>query len=520
MSSKSRRTKPVQKAEILGGSTGVDANNPGPFSVVGAPGTAIYGGQLVSKEKESSLQGRQKYITFSNMLANTAIVAAGVRYFTDLASKAEWSVEAADDSSKAEEMAELVQEIMGDMTTPWHRVIKRLSMFGMYGFAVAEWTAKRRDDGVIGLLDIEPRSQKTIEKWELDMSGTVTGIIQTDPQTGKEIYLPRGKCIYVVDDTLDDSPEGLGLFRHLVKIASRLEKYELLEHWGFETDLRGVPVARGPFTDMEVMVKAGTLSRAQATALKAPMLDFIENHNRSPELGMLLDSKTYQTTDERSTPSAVRQWDVELLKGDPQSVEEIAAAIERLNREMARVLGVEQLLLGSDSAGSHALSKDKTQAFGLMVDSAIKEMKEVMERDLLDTLWSLNGWDDELKPSFKIEKIQYRDIEQVTGALEQLSRAGFTMDANDPAGNEIRAILGLSERPEQEEIDMDLALNGINPMLPDGTPNPAAQGAPGEEPEGEDEEEALEPEDDGKDKDKKAEKMMARVLRKMFGGRA
>ena len=471
--------------QTLGGSTGVDAKSVSPFKTAGAPGTAIYGGQVVSKETEASLQGRQKYITFSNLLANTAIIAAGVRYFIDLAAKAEWSVDPADESAEAEEKAELVEEIMGDLTTPWHRVVKRLSMFTMYGFAVSEWTAKRREDGTIGLLDIEPRSQKTLEKFEVDKSGTVTGFIQTDPQTGDEIYIPRGKCIYVVDDSIDDSPEGLGLFRHLVKIAERLERYELLEGWGFETDLRGVPVARGPFTQIEVMVKNNTLSRAQANALKKPMLDFISTHNRSPEMGMLLDSRTYQTTDERNTPSSVREWDVELLQGSPQGQAEVAAAIERLNREMARILGVEQLLLGSDSAGSHALSKDKTQAFGLKVDSTLKEMKEVMERDLLEPLWSLNGWDPELKPSFKIEKIQYRDIEQVTGALEQLSRAGATMDLNDPAVNEIRAILGLSDAPEQEEKDPDLSLmlNGQPPMLPD--------------PEGEgDEEEALEAEEE------------------------
>ena len=503
MSSKSRqgpKGKPVQKAEILGGSTGVDATNPGPFSVVGAPGTAIYSGTIVSKETESRLQGRQKYITYSNMLANTSIVGAGVRHFVDLVAKADWSVEPADESSQAEEMAEMVDEIIRDMTTPWYRIIKRMALFTMYGFSVAEWTAKRREDGVIGLLDIEPRSQKTIEKWELDTSGTVTGFIQTDPQNGKEIYLPRGKCLYIVDDALDDSPEGLGRFRHLVKIADRLEKYELLEHWGFETDLRGVPVARGPFTDLEIMVQNGTLSRAQATALKTPMLNFIENHQRTPDMGMLLDSKTYQTTDERNSPSNVRQWDVELLKGDPQSVEEIASAIERLNREMARILGVEQLLLGESAGGCHALSRDKTQAFGLMVDSALVAIKEVIERDLLDTLWSLNGWDEDLKPSFKIEKIQYRDVEQVTGALEQLARAGATMDLNDPAVNEIRAQLGLSDAPEQEEVDMDMALNGMNPMLPDGTSTME-----------EEEEEAIEPEDEGE-----TEKTISRILRKMF----
>ena len=55
---KSNPPKTVQKAQPLGGSTGVERTNPGPFSVVGAPGTAIYGGQVVSKEKESRLQGR------------------------------------------------------------------------------------------------------------------------------------------------------------------------------------------------------------------------------------------------------------------------------------------------------------------------------------------------------------------------------------------------------------------------------------------------------------------------------
>ncbi len=458
--------QPVAK-EVAGGPTGVDPVSVTPFRTVGAPGTAIYGGYIASKEKDASLRGAQKYITFSNMLANTSIIAAGVRYFVNLVAKAEWTVEPADDTAEAEAVADMVEATLADMTSPWHRVIKRLAMYVMYGFAVAEWTAKRNEDGSIGFLDIEPRSQKTIEQWEVDESGTVTGFIQTDPQTQERIYLPRGKCIYLVDDTLDDSPEGMGLFRHLVKLAGQLEKYELLEAWGFETDLRGIPVARGPFTDLEVMVTNGTLTRKQANTLQAPMLDFIENHNRNPSLGVLLDSKTYQTSDEKGTPSAIPQWSVELLKGDPQSTEEVAAAIERKNREMARVLGVEHLLLGGDGGGSESLSRDKTQSFGLLVDSALKEMKEVAERDLLNPLMALNGVNPDLKPSLSVEKLQFRDVDQITGALETLSRAGFGMDVNDPAGNAIRAQVGLPERPEQDDVDMSLTLNEPNPMLPE-----------------------------------------------------
>jgi len=429
-----------------------------PFVATGAPGTAIYGGYILSKEKDTSLNGAQRYITYSEMLANTSIVSAGVRYFANLVSKAEWSVEPADDSAEAEAIAELTKEIMEDMSTPWHRVIRRAAMYSLWGFSIQEWTAKRREDGSIGYLDVEPRPQVTIERWDLDVNGSVLGIIQRNPQNQTEIYIPRGKCLYLVDDTLNDSPEGLGLFRHLVKVAKKLERYELLEAWGFETDLRGIPIARGPFTQLEQMVKQGTLSRPQANALQAPMLSFIESHNKSPEMGMLLDSMTYQTTDERSSPSSVRQWDIELLQGSPTSAAEVAAAIERLNREAARIMGVEHLLLGSDSKGSHALSKDKSESFGLIVDSCLKEMKETFETDFLGPLWELNGWDIKLKPSFKIEKIQYRDVEQLTSALEQLARAGAPLALDDPAINEIRTILGLSEQTEPEMRDPDMML--------------------------------------------------------------
>lgn len=453
----------VQKAAPLDPSVRGDAPaNPSPFSATGAPGTALYGGYILSKEKDADLQGAQRYITYSDILQNVSIVSAGVRYITNLIAKAEWSV---DPAEGGEELAEKVEDIMGDMTTPFHRIVRRAAMYCLWGFSVQEWTAKRLDDGTVGYLDIEPRPQSTIERWDVDESGTVLGMRQRNPQTQAEHYIPRGKCIYLVDDTLDDSPEGSGLFRNLVSTAHRLQRYELLEAWGFETDLRGIPVARGPFTQLEQMVNNNSLTRAQADALKKPMLDFIENHNRNPEMGMLLDSMTYQTTDERSAPSQVRQWDVELLQGSPGTAEEVAAAIERLNREAARVLGVEHLLLGSDSSGSFALSENKTKQLGLLTDSCLKELKETFQRDFLDPLWSLNGWDESKKPTFSIEKIQFQAIAEVAEALAALAKAGLSPD--DPAINVLRKQLGLPDAPEIDEEDLALGGSDEDLTVPD-----------------------------------------------------
>ena len=437
-----------------------------PFETVGAPGTAIYSGFIVENEKDQRLTGRQKYITYSNMLANTAIAAAGVRFFLNIVAKAGWLVEPADESAEAVALAERIEGFMHKMATPWHRIVRRAAMYRFYGFSVQEWRMMRdeEDGGVLRYADIEPRPQLTIERWDTDRTGKVKGIIQRSPQTQADLYLPRGKTIYLVDDTLNDSPEGMGLFRHLAKSNARLERYEILEGWGFERDLRGTPIGRGPLAELEKMVRAGDLSETQAVELRRPIETWIKNALKGKDTALFLDSAPYRGSGEQQTPVGnARQWDIELLQGDGGPHVEIAAAIERVNREMARILGVEQLLLGSDSAGSFALSRDKTQSFGLLVDGTLLEIRKTFEKDFLDPLFELNGWDKKLKPKFKTEQVQYRDIEQLSAVLKDLSQAGAPLAPNDPAINAMRDLAGLPEAPEEDEADL-----AIEDPLPTG----------------------------------------------------
>lgn len=427
---------------------GIQPANVPPSKTVGAAGTAIYGGYIQSREKDASLDGVLRYATYSDIIANTSIVAAGVRFFLNLVSKADWMVQPAEVAGKqkqAEEIAELVEDMLHDMTTPWHRVIRRAAMYRMYGFSLQEWTAKRREDGAIGFLDIEPRAQVTIERWDTDYHGRVYGAVQRAPQDSKDIYLPIKKCLYMVDDALNDSPEGLGLFRHLVKTSKALTRFEQLEGFGFETDLRGIPVGRGPFKLLQDMVDNGDISDAERAAIIAPLTDFTQNHVKRPDLALLLDSMTYESEDESSTPSSVRQWDAELLKGGNTSADAVAKAITRKNRELARVLNVEHLMLGEGTKGSAALSKDKSQSFAMMVDGTLDETVETVTRDVLVPLFMLNGWDMELMPTLKTEAIQHREVTEVTGALADMAQAGAVLSPDDPAINEVRDLLGLSD---------------------------------------------------------------------------
>lgn len=156
--------------------SGVPIPKASPYSEAGVSGTAVFGGYIANKEKSHKLFGQERYRVASDTLVNISIVAAGIRYFLNLLAKPEWKVEPADDSDEAQRMADFVEEVMGDMVTAWPRLIRRCGMYRYYGFGIQEWTAKKRDDGLIGYEDIESRPQHTIERWSVDERGTVLGV--------------------------------------------------------------------------------------------------------------------------------------------------------------------------------------------------------------------------------------------------------------------------------------------------------------------------------------------------------
>ena len=255
----------------------------GPTAAIGSSGLQSFGGYVLTGERSAALQGTRRFQTYADMLANTSIVATGTRHFLNILTKASWSVQPAKDEHGqplpgAQEVADLVEACMGDMATPWFRVVRRAAMYRYFGFSVQEWTAKRRADGRIGIADVSARPQVTIERWDLDPTGSVLGCFQRVTAGAREVYLPRSKFIHMVDDALNDSPEGLGLLRHAVRACDRLRGYEDLEQVGFETDLRGIPVGRAPISDLREQLNKKTITGAQFAKALSAVDSFVKNH--------------------------------------------------------------------------------------------------------------------------------------------------------------------------------------------------------------------------------------------------
>lgn len=428
-----------------------------PTAVAGEAGVNVVGGYVVSTERDARLRDSQRYITLSEVLRNVDIVAAGVRYFGDMIAMSRWKVVPADKSEAAVQVAEFVEHVMHDMTTPWHRVAKRAAMFRMWGFSIQEWVAKRRADGRLGLLDIEPRAQKTITKWDLDSSGTVFGAVQTSAIDGADLYIPRSKMIYVVDDAEDASPEGTSLLRACAPHAHRLWEYERLEGYGYANDLQGMPVLRAPLRQLQLLVDQKKLKAEHRDEILKPLLDFLKGHVKSPQRGLMLDSEPHRDEGPTRSPSGNPHYTLDVIRSDSATVQSAAAAaIERKTRSMARILGVDFLLLGSDSKGSHALASEKATAFGLLLDSTMVELARTFEADFVHRVCALNGIDETLEPTLLPDRSGFLDVQTITGALKDMAAAGAPMRPDDPVQNEVRAMLGVSpvdlEQLEEESV--------------------------------------------------------------------
>lgn len=428
----------------------------------GVSGTPRYGGYLREPESSARMIGANRYRFAADILTNTSIVAAGVRYFLNLVSKPKWKVTPADETDAAQEVADFVEECLFGMATSWSRIIRRSGMFRYHGFGIGEWTAIKRDDGRIGLKDIESRPQHTIYRWGSDDQGAITGVWQRNPQNGQEIWLPRSKIVYLVDDMMTDSPEGLGWFRALAEPANRLKRYLEIETIAYERNLAGVPVGRIPYAEIESAVKGGALTREEADKVIDGMEQFVDLQAKNRATSLILDSAPYEsTTADGTTVSPVLKWGIELLKGDMTGVDHLGLSIHREIHQLARIIGIETLLLGADGKGSMALSKVQSENLSLVINSTVQDMAEAFDRDAIGPIVDLNGIPDKLRPTLGAEDVAFKDVLDMSQFLANMAMAGAVMQPDDPAINDMRALAGLPDQSEPTPAMMNPSALGV-----------------------------------------------------------
>jgi hypothetical protein len=472
----------------------------------GVDGVASYSGYITSGEKNSDLIGPKKWVTLSNAL-NKAIVATGVRYFTNLLSGTEWHADPNEDGGKgATRGVEIIEKglINAPLAKPWPQVVRKQALYRMLGNAIhATATRRRASDGMIVYSAIAHRPQHTIIKWNRrDEFSPWDSIEQRSFQTGELIPVSLDECWYSVDDTISDMPDGVGILRHIADHVRRLEVYEALEGKAFSEDLGGIPIGRAPLAEIERAEASPGKKPEEITAAKAArtktLRDVLEKRKKTPEISqwLILDSDVYTNADQ--TKTNIPKWAMELVKSETPNLPDIDKTITRVRFEIACALGIEWVLLGSGDNGSFALSADKTSMFASMLQTTLTEMSYSATHQLARRLVAANGLDpDTCTPTLVAEPISTDAIETCTRSLANLAMAG--LPPNDPARNIIRSRLRL---PPEPEMAYDLVRPGrlipaigdpaapppgeaaVDPQKPGSTPTATPAASPEQDPTG------------------------------------
>ena len=426
----------------------------------GSDGIVSYSGYLQTGER-GALSGANKWLTYSNAI-NQAVVATGVRYFGNLLAGTKWTaVENPLGGEAAKRGAEIVRQGLLDapLTHPWSMVVRKASMYRILGFSIHAVGFGRRPDGLIAYTDIAHRPQHTIDKWIRPDDTKPWEAVEQLTSSGQRYTIPLDQAFYCVDDTLTDSPEGVGLLRHVIELVRRLGAYEALEGVAYFSDMGGTPIIRAPIEE----IANGASDEDALTkilAATAAIRDIAENRIKSPERQMfaMLDSATYRGSNP-DTISGIQKWALEMVQSSTNGLAEMHQVIGRIELQIARVLGIEFAMVGGGAtAGSYGMHEDKTSMFASNLQTTLAEVGSFATRQLARRLIRLNGLDpDTACPTLVAEPISTDAILTVTQALAQLSMAGLRPD--DPARNVIRERLRLPDEP-------DAAPGAMMPRLP------------------------------------------------------
>jgi hypothetical protein len=107
-------------------------------------------------------------------------------------------------------------------------------------------------------------------------------------------------------------------------------------------------------------------------------------------------------------------------------------------------------MLGGGNNGSYALSKSKTDLFLRALESYIQAIVDVLNKQLVERLWQLNGLNYDLMPCIKAGDVAPHDLREIAGFLRNLNGADINVSDHPEVIQDLMAIAELNYDPDLE----------------------------------------------------------------------
>lgn len=404
---------------------------------LGVAGRSTHTGQLRADEFIPELRGKRAIRKFREMRDNDSTIGA-VMYATEQTLRdVKYKVEPANDSPEAQREAEFVQSVLDDMEHTLDDHISEALSFLSYGFALFEVVYKRRQgpdkrspkkhskfsDGRIGVRKLASRAQWTINEFDIDRkTGELKGVFQEVGFGFSKNYIPIVKLLHYRTTTTNNDPSGRSILRNAYVPYTYLNDLQRIEAIAVERELHGVPVIRIPAEYLSPDATEDQLALRNQAEVIARDLKLNEQGY------VLLPSDTYSDSD--GNPTDTRLMDIDLITSNGTRNIDIDPIIRRYQHDIARSLMSEFLMLGGGANGSYALSKSKTDLFLRSMESYLNTIFDVVNKQLIEPLWALNGLNYGLMPKIVAGDVAPHDLENLSRFLRNINGAGIDVSGH------------------------------------------------------------------------------------------
>jgi hypothetical protein len=428
--------------------------------VLGVAGDNTHNGNIRADEFLPELRGKRAIRKYREMRDNDSTIGA-VMYATEQVLRdVDIKVMPANDTPAAKREADFVESIFKDMDHTLDDHISEALSSLTFGFAWFEVVYKRRNgtrdrsekgnsrysDGRIGVRKIASRAPWTISKFDVDQkTGDVLGIHQEGSGFNNTNYIPSRKSLYYRTTAINNDPSGRSILRNAYTSYEYLNNLQSIEAIAVERELAGIPVARIPSEYLS----------PDATAAQSGFLANLQQILRDVKFNeqgyIVLPSDTYP--DSNGSPTTTRLVDVELMASNGKRNIDIDPIVKRYQHDIARSVLSEFLMLGGGNTGSYALSKSKTDLFLRALESYIQAIVDVLNKQLVERLWELNGLNYDLMPTIVAGDVAPHDLREIAAFLRNLNGANIDVSSHPEVIQDLMDIAELRYDPETDDTD-------------------------------------------------------------------
>lgn len=422
----------------------------------GYPGLRVALGHII---EESNRKLRMPYLIKEiNEMKKDSAVAAALSFYKTMLGRVKWDVKAPVGASPQDiERANFIRSCMNDMEHSWFDFISSVLSVIDYGWCVNEKVFKRRtkktskyNDGMIGWKSLPVRAQSSWYEWKFTPDGRyLTDFVQdlnALNQSGRytnlgqgtsTITIPRHKFMLFRTSPENGNIEGTPALKS-AWVAWRYKKeIETQEMLGIGRDLGGL---------LTIGIPAAYMSPDASTAHKAVYEDYkkaVRNVAVGEQSGIIIPSDVDETT-------KAKLFSVDLLTSQGGKSYNTSDIIQRYTSNILVCLFADLLQLGNSNTGSFALAGSKQSIVTYALDYRLREIKNVLDNDLIRNTFEMNQWDTSVLPEFVYESLDEVSLEELGKFTQRVASTGM-IETDREVLNIIRKAMGATMYPETDE---------------------------------------------------------------------